>query len=262
MFDVGWPELLVIAIVLIVVVGPKDLPPMLRAFGRTTKKLRGMANEFRGQFDEVLREAELDDVKKTLTEARKLNPIQTIRDAVNPLKSTGEQIKSDLEKTINANPTKTTDSEVEAPAVPKVDIPPSSMKLGDGPPTVPAPWTPKSASAPVTADEPAIPAKAGKAPGKAAAKPAAKPASEKAAATSAAKAPAAAPAKAKTAAAKPASVTAPAPAGPTVAAKAAARPAAKAASAPAKPTPARPAAKPAAAKTTTSKAAKTPKDQA
>jgi Tat protein translocase TatB subunit len=46
MFDIGWPELLVVAIVLIVVVGPKDLPPMLRAFGRTTKKLRSMASEF------------------------------------------------------------------------------------------------------------------------------------------------------------------------------------------------------------------------
>ena len=74
MLDIGWPELLVVAIVLIIVVGPKDLPPMLRAFGRTTKKLRGMANEFRGQFDEALREAELDDVKKTFDDARKAQP--------------------------------------------------------------------------------------------------------------------------------------------------------------------------------------------
>jgi sec-independent protein translocase protein TatB len=49
MFDVGWSEMLVIAVVLIVVVGPKDLPRMLRQFGRTTSKLRAMAGDFRRQ---------------------------------------------------------------------------------------------------------------------------------------------------------------------------------------------------------------------
>ena len=59
MFDIGWPEMLVVAVVLIVVVGPKDLPRMLRAFGRTTSKMRSMAGDFRKQFDEALKEAEL-----------------------------------------------------------------------------------------------------------------------------------------------------------------------------------------------------------
>ncbi|MCY0095217.1 Sec-independent protein translocase protein TatB [Hoeflea ulvae] len=129
MFDIGWPELLVVAIVLIIVVGPKDLPPMLRAFGRTTKKLKSMANEFRGQFDDALREAELGDVKKTFDDAKKLNPMQSIRDAVNPLKDSAKDIRADLEKS------------VKSPAAgvanqPKVDIPPSTMKLADGPPEI------------------------------------------------------------------------------------------------------------------------------
>ena len=47
MFDIGWTEMLVIAIVMIVVVGPKDLPRMLRTFGRTTAKMRSMAGDFR-----------------------------------------------------------------------------------------------------------------------------------------------------------------------------------------------------------------------
>jgi len=127
MFDIGWPELLVVAIVLIVVVGPKDLPPMLRAFGRTTKKLRAMASEFRGQFDDALREAELDDVKKTFDDARKLNPMQNLRDAVNPLKDTAKDIKSDLEKSV-----KTPSSAVAEPA--KMVAPEPTMKLADGPP--------------------------------------------------------------------------------------------------------------------------------
>lgn len=128
MLDIGWPELLIVAVVLIIVVGPKDLPPMLRAFGRTTTKLRSMAAEFRGQFDEALREAELDDVKKTFDDARKLNPMQSIRDAVNPLKQTGNEIRADLEKTV-----RTPDA---AKAAAKVDVPEPAMKLADGPPTI------------------------------------------------------------------------------------------------------------------------------
>ena len=124
MFDIGWPELLVVAIVLIVVVGPKDLPPMLRAFGRTTKKLRAMASEFRGQFDDALREAELDDVKKTFDDARKLNPMQNLRDAVNPLKDTAKDIKADLEKSV-----KTPSSAAEES--PKMAAPDPTMKLDD-----------------------------------------------------------------------------------------------------------------------------------
>lgn len=132
MFDIGWPELLVVAIVLIIVVGPKDLPPMLRAFGRTTKKLRAMAGEFRGQFDDALREAELDDVKKTFDDARKLNPMQTIRDAVNPLKDTAKDLKADLEKSV-----KTPSAAKETP--PNLDVPEPGMKLADGPPDFKSP---------------------------------------------------------------------------------------------------------------------------
>lgn len=98
MLDIGWTELVVIAIVLIVVVGPKDLPPMLRAFGRMTSKLRGMASDFRQQFDEALREADLEDVRKTISDAQSLNPANALRDAMNPLRQIGNEIKSDLQK--------------------------------------------------------------------------------------------------------------------------------------------------------------------
>ena len=66
MFEIGWTEMLVIAVVMIVVVGPKDLPKMLRTFGKTTAKLRSMAGDFQKQFNEALKEAELDDVKKSV----------------------------------------------------------------------------------------------------------------------------------------------------------------------------------------------------
>lgn len=98
MLDIGWTELVVIAIVLIIVVGPKDLPPMLRAFGRMTSKMRGMASDFRRQFDEALREADLDDVRKTISDAQSLNPTAALRDAMNPLRQLGNEIKSDLQR--------------------------------------------------------------------------------------------------------------------------------------------------------------------
>ena len=64
MFDIGWTELLVIAVVAIVVIGPKDLPRVMRMVGQWTGKLKRMSREFQGQFNEALREAELEDVRK------------------------------------------------------------------------------------------------------------------------------------------------------------------------------------------------------
>lgn len=68
MFDIGWSELLVIGIVALVVIGPKELPGVLRTVGQMVGKLRRMAGEFQGQFQEALREAELDGLKKGFTD--------------------------------------------------------------------------------------------------------------------------------------------------------------------------------------------------
>lgn len=71
-----------VAVVLILVVGPKDLPPMLRSFGRTVKKYRGMANDFKGQFNDALEESELDELRQTVTDAKSYNPLSEVTDAV------------------------------------------------------------------------------------------------------------------------------------------------------------------------------------
>lgn len=97
MFELGWSEILVIAIVMIVVVGPKDLPRVLRAFGRTTSKMRVMANDFRRQFDEAMREAELDDVKKIVEDVKKLDPTSEIKKHLSPLEKVGQDIRKDLD---------------------------------------------------------------------------------------------------------------------------------------------------------------------
>ena len=96
--DFGWTELLVIAIVLIVVVGPKDLPKMLRAFGKTTSNLRKMAGDFRKQFDDALKEAELDDVRNIARDLKGLDPRNEIKETLRPLGKIGEDLNADLKK--------------------------------------------------------------------------------------------------------------------------------------------------------------------
>jgi len=79
MFDVGWSELLVVGIVALVVVGPKELPVLLRTVGKYVGMIRRQAGEFRAQFDEAMREAELDQLKKDVT-ALKNDAESTFRD--------------------------------------------------------------------------------------------------------------------------------------------------------------------------------------
>ena len=67
MFDIAWSEFLVIGVVALVVVGPRDLPALLRTVGKTVATLRRMAGEFQTQFNDAMREAELDDLKKEVT---------------------------------------------------------------------------------------------------------------------------------------------------------------------------------------------------
>lgn len=100
MFDIGWTELLIVATVAILVVGPKDLPRMLRSFGKTIGSLKRMANEFQGQFSEALREAEtqagLDDAKDSMADLHKINPLKDFKDSINPLNDIGKDINTSL----------------------------------------------------------------------------------------------------------------------------------------------------------------------
>lgn len=157
MLEVGWSEILVIAIILIVVVGPKDLPAMMRTFGRVMGRVRTMANEFRSQFDEAMREAELDDVRKGLSEVNKYNPTNTIRDAMNPIRQLGQDIKSDLQKA-SSIPTATKADEgtpvSELASDPIVDPEPAAAepaKIEPAPAAVTKPQPNAAATAPAAA---------------------------------------------------------------------------------------------------------------
>jgi sec-independent protein translocase protein TatB len=70
MFDIGWSELVVIAVVALIAIGPKELPGVLRMVGQWIGKARRMAAEFQGQFQEAMREAEMADLKKSFDEVK------------------------------------------------------------------------------------------------------------------------------------------------------------------------------------------------
>ncbi|NPV23292.1 Sec-independent protein translocase protein TatB [Bradyrhizobium aeschynomenes] len=70
MFDIGWSELLVIGVVALIAIGPKELPGVLRMVGQWIGKARRMASEFQGQFQEAMREAEMADLKKSFDEVK------------------------------------------------------------------------------------------------------------------------------------------------------------------------------------------------
>lgn len=88
MFDMSWGEVMLIGGVALIVIGPKDLPKALRTVGQITGKLRRMAGEFQTQFNEAIREAELDEARREFDGIRDtvrktgpgFNPVQTIRD--------------------------------------------------------------------------------------------------------------------------------------------------------------------------------------
>jgi sec-independent protein translocase protein TatB len=89
MLDMSWGEIMVIGGVALIVIGPKDLPKALRTLGQMTTKMRRLAGEFQSQFNDAMREAELDDVRKEVEALNRqvasststaFNPIQTIRD--------------------------------------------------------------------------------------------------------------------------------------------------------------------------------------
>jgi sec-independent protein translocase protein TatB len=70
MFDIGWSELVIIGIVALIAIGPKELPGVLRSLGHWMGKVRRMASEFQDQFREAMREAEVADLKKQFEEAQ------------------------------------------------------------------------------------------------------------------------------------------------------------------------------------------------
>jgi sec-independent protein translocase protein TatB len=81
--DLSWSHMLLVLVVALVVVGPKDLPKLMRTMGQWAAKARGMADQFRRSFDEMARQSELDELRKELDELRTNRPLAGIDEALN-----------------------------------------------------------------------------------------------------------------------------------------------------------------------------------
>jgi len=117
MFDIGWSEIAVIAVVALIAIGPKELPGVLRMVGQWMGKARKMAAEFQGQFQEAMREAEMADLKKSFDE---------VKEAASGF--TGANLMTSLEKDVS----KALDIDVlDKPAAPATDTPttPATSKI-------------------------------------------------------------------------------------------------------------------------------------
>ena len=127
MFDIGWSEFALIAVVALIAIGPKELPGVLRTVGQWMGKARKMAAEFQGQFQEAMREAEMADLKKSFDEVREAASGFT---SGNLMTSLEKDVSSALRIDDVDKPAAAADSAVspttpnlDAPATPEAPIP-------------------------------------------------------------------------------------------------------------------------------------------
>jgi sec-independent protein translocase protein TatB len=119
MFDIGWSELVVIAVVALIAIGPKELPAVLRTVGQYMGKIRRMASEFQGQFQEAMREAEMADLKQHVDDIADTAKSFTNFDPLASVKSEVESFAADPLGEKTASQTAASASpEAAAPAMP------------------------------------------------------------------------------------------------------------------------------------------------
>jgi sec-independent protein translocase protein TatB len=130
MFGIDSSELLLIAIVALVVIGPKELPGLLRTWGKWMAQMRGMASEFRGHVDEMVRQSDLDEVKKQLTassglDLQSLDPTKEIRSHIQEGMAEGEKAIAEG-KSMFDNPLAEPESAPQIAAETLVETPPET----------------------------------------------------------------------------------------------------------------------------------------
>jgi sec-independent protein translocase protein TatB len=84
MFDFSWSELALIAVVALVVIGPKDLPRVMRTVGSWMRRARAMAQEFQGHLEDMAREVELESVRREVEQATSFNVEDAIKNTIDP----------------------------------------------------------------------------------------------------------------------------------------------------------------------------------
>ncbi len=156
MFDFAWSELALIAIVALVVIGPKDLPRVMRIVGQWVQRARSIAREFQGSIDQMVREAELDEIKRNLDKAASFDVEHEIRQAIDP----GGELRRSLNEPVLTNPL------ADRPK-PAIEVrPDAAANPVEAPPVLPPPPSelPSEASSQTPAGEPPAAGEAAKPP--------------------------------------------------------------------------------------------------
>jgi len=110
MLEIGWGKLVLIGIVALLVIGPKELPAVLRTMGQWMTKLRRMAAEFQSQFQEAMREAELAELKKQVDEVSSTAQSYSNFDPLSDVRREFETTQRQIENAVNAPPVATNES--------------------------------------------------------------------------------------------------------------------------------------------------------
>ena len=106
MFDISWTEFLLIGVVALIVIGPKELPGVMRTLGQWSRKVRSMASDFQNQFQEAMREAEMADLKKEVDDMAQgikaditnYDPLKAVRENVESIGALGKDFEGSLDK--------------------------------------------------------------------------------------------------------------------------------------------------------------------
>jgi len=142
LFDIGWPELMLIAVIALVVIGPKDLPAALRVAGFWVRKARTLSREFQSSVEQMIRDAELDEVHKELKKATEIDLTREFHNTIDPTGELAASLKPPALPDYFDNP----------PAPAKLEPPPASADAAPAD-AVPEP-APEPESEPATAVDP------------------------------------------------------------------------------------------------------------
>jgi len=102
MFSFGWGEILLILIVVIIVVGPKDIPKLLRQIGNLSKSIKKISREFKSSLNQIAEETDLKDVKDSISEVTNLNKEldikSNLKNEIKTIKETISSVEEDFSK--------------------------------------------------------------------------------------------------------------------------------------------------------------------
>ena len=135
MFDISWTEFLLIGVVALIVIGPKELPAVMRSLGQWTRKIRSLAADFQNQFHEAMREAEMADLKKQVddmaSDIKQYDPLKDVRADVEAIgKDLDESVKSP-DQAADKDAAREADGATSMPPAEALPIPQAAAELRD-----------------------------------------------------------------------------------------------------------------------------------